>query len=241
MTMLYACQSITIGSFTVTNINPFRCATRPFGIAAFKIDYDGSVLMVSGAEPVDDVMPPGCMDVNGVFNAVQCTDPQGSLSFSAPSGNPAGSNCNGIAVPAGWNLLSGTPAAFLNLNVGPLYSYRAGDSDYEAASPSRDLPTNSGYWAYFVAPTQVSLGCYGGGIRRPGVVVRTATVDVGPGWTMLGNPIIASEPATASGADAVYTYDPTSGYQPTSTIQPWQGAWVYSASGGTITFTSSSP
>lgn len=45
-----------------------------------------------------------------------------------------------------------------------------------------------------------------------------------------------------SGADAVYTYDPTTdSYQETSTLQTGQGAWTYSADGGTVTFTLAGP
>jgi len=43
---------------------------------------------------------------------------------------------------------------------------------------------------------------------------------------------------TVSGADFFYTYDPVNGYsQPltTATLQPGQGAWAYSAAGGTVT------
>jgi hypothetical protein len=37
------------------------------------------------------------------------------------------------------------------------------------------------------------------------------------------------------GADIAYTYDPASGFSRATQLQPGQGAWVYSAAGGTIT------
>ena len=44
-----------------------------------------------------------------------------------------------------------------------------------------------------------------------------------------------------SGADVVYVYDQVAGYAPTTVLQPGQGAWAYSAAGGTLTFTNLAP
>lgn len=53
---------------------------------------------------------------------------------------------------------------------------------------------------------------------------------------MVENPFTSE--ATVSGADAVYTYDQAKdGYQATTLLEPGQGAWVYSATGGTATIT----
>jgi hypothetical protein len=38
-------------------------------------------------------------------------------------------------------------------------------------------------------------------------------------------------------AHAVWAYDPISGYRETQTLTIGQGAWVYSANGGTVTIT----
>ena len=241
MTTLNEGQTIAIDSFTVSN------APSPGGHGAFKISYDGTTLSISalgaspGVGPAGN-QPPGCLQVNGVPDQIQCTNPHGTLAFTVGPPNPAGFYCYGVGVPAGWNLLSHTPAERLNLNVGPLYTYRAGDSAYEAVSAGPNLPADAGFWAFFSNPTRVFLGCSPGPIP-PSVRAernRPVSVPIGAGLTMVGNPFDLNH-VTISGADAVYAYDPTSGYQATNTLQPGQGAWVYSASGGTVTVAPTAP
>ena len=54
---------------------------------------------------------------------------------------------------------------------------------------------------------------------------------------MLGNPS-SVVPVVVSGADVVYVYDPSSGgYEETTTLQPRQGAFVYSATSNQVTLT----
>jgi hypothetical protein len=86
-----------------------------------------------------------------------------------------------------------------------------------------------GYWAFFNSQTTVTLS---GNTTLP----FTVTAPAGQ-YIMIANPS-ATGTVTVSGADVVYTYDPTnaaSPYSAVSTLQPGQGAWVYSAAGGTIT------
>jgi len=52
-------------------------------------------------------------------------------------------------------------------------------------------------------------------------------------WAQVANPN-ATAGARVSGADAVYTYDAgRQSYGSSSLLAPGQGAWVYSAAGGT--------
>ncbi|MGI8549970.1 MAG: hypothetical protein ACR2PL_04100, partial [Dehalococcoidia bacterium] len=55
-------------------------------------------------------------------------------------------------------------------------------------------------------------------------------------YVMIGNPS-ATQSARVTGATVVYTYDPINKYRETTTLQPYQGAWAFSSTGGTITVT----
>jgi hypothetical protein len=106
-----------------------------------------------------------------------------------------------------------------------------GDTDYETIDPTNGTSSGFGYWAYFTDPAQVTLGS-----GRNDFFALLAP----PGqYIMLGNPS-GTEPALVTGADVVYTYDPSAGYTEYTTsalLNPGQGAWVYSSSGNVITVT----
>ena len=56
-------------------------------------------------------------------------------------------------------------------------------------------------------------------------------------WGMIGNPYPASQTVTLQSGDFAYTFDPSTNQYSTAftgtlTLQPGQGAWLYSANGG---------
>ena len=122
---------------------------------------------------------------------------------------------------------------------GPLYTLQAGDTSYEAVQNQSaegvsyaPLQPGIGYWAYLSQPTAVNFPH-----TSP---QQPVTISMPAGqYTMIGNPF--ADVASVSGADAVYTYDPATGYQTTMTLQPGQGAFAYSSDGATITISPDSP
>lgn len=140
-----------------------------------------------------------------------------------------------VTYPPGWNLVAGLGVAITEAD-GPVYTLQPGDTSYESLPPDAVLDCLKGYWVFFEKPTQVeSVACPSSGAAQNGSAPFTASVPANQ-FIMIGNPL--PTPASVAAADAAYTYDPTSGqYQQASTLQPGQGAWVYSASGGSLTLT----
>ena len=135
-----------------------------------------------------------------------------------------------ITYPAGWNLVAGPSGTDFSAASGSLYTLQPGDSDYESIDVSEDPQTGYGYWAYFTSGATVDLA--------------ESTTDsyeveaLAESWLMAGNP--GATAARVTGADAVYLYDPASGFTLSSTLPPGRGALVYSAGGGVITVTPAS-
>lgn len=127
----------------------------------------------------------------------------------------------------GWNLIANPPGSSA-MGPGPWpmpYTYRAGDTAYVGVQNNQ---SGVGYWQFQDNPWSLSI---------PSGSPSSVTIPLPVGqWIMVGNP--GSRPATVKGADAVYIYDQVKGYQQTTTLQPGQGAWVYSTNGGTLTISS---
>lgn len=136
-----------------------------------------------------------------------------------------------VPYAAGWNLISAPQGTVISDAAEPLYTFQAGDSDYETVPSGTPLQAGVGYWARFSQPT---TEYYLSGNPRPAPVTVTAPAGQ---FIMVGDPFPTN--ATVSGADRVLTYDPQLGYQSTTTLHTGQGAWVLSANGGTITISSS--
>lgn len=137
-----------------------------------------------------------------------------------------------VSYSAGWNLVAGPAGTIVTGNSGPLYTWQAGDTQYEVVPTGGQLRAGPGYWAFFNAAATGSL---------PIVGPQTQTVALpGNQYVMIGNP--GNAPATVTGADVVYTYNSasTSGnpYTATTTLQPGQGAWAISINGGTASIAS---
>lgn len=145
-----------------------------------------------------------------------------------------------VTYSAGWNVAAFPQGANLNGVAAPLYTLQPGNGAYQMIQPSQIMnpvmntlcptPYGLGYWAFFPAATQVTPAA-GAGCQYE---VR---VPAGR-WIMVGDPS-GKAPASVSGADAVYVYSLASGYQATTTLQPGQGAWVFSAAGAIVTVTPS--
>jgi hypothetical protein len=132
---------------------------------------------------------------------------------------------NTIVYPAGWNLVAGTGLPLMGSD-GPLYTFDPAAGSYQTVPAGTRLTPGAGYWAFFDCPTQRSL---------PVVAPQQASPQLPAGkWVMIGDPNFS--PVSVSGADVVYIYLPGSGYEQATTLQPGQGAWAYSAAGGTVTF-----
>jgi hypothetical protein len=137
-----------------------------------------------------------------------------------------------VAYPAGWNLLSVTQAGSgIPANI-QLYTLTPDGTAYSSVSPSDTRP-GVGYWAYFptdnhvlLVPQTVCLQC--------GAPFAPITLPADQ-WVMVGDPVTL--PVTVSGADALYVYDPAAAqYRQTTRLNPGEGAFVFSATGGTLTY-----
>ena len=154
----------------------------------------------------------------------------------APSATPsptptATPGCATVTYAAGWNLAGGPDSTLLAGASGSLFTFQARDTNYESLSVFAGLSAGTGYWVFFFSPTTVTLPC----------VTSTTLLVTLPAnhFIMVGDPF--DRPATVSGAQMVDTFNPaTNSYTSatgTVTLQPGQGAWVFSSTGGTLTIT----
>src|SRR5579885_695784 len=129
---------------------------------------------------------------------------------------PSGPN---VFYPAGWNLVAG-PTGQTFPGAGPLYTFQAGDTNYEILPSGSPIAGGRGFWTYFRTPTNVPLIASS---------QSSITVNAPAGqFIMVGNPS-QTQTLTVSGADAVYLFDPTANHYVASTmLPPGKGAWVYS-------------
>jgi len=146
------------------------------------------------------------------------------------SSNLAASGSVSVSMPTGWDLVGGPAGTVITGNTGPLYTYQGGDTAYETIPSGSTLTAGEGYWAYFGGPTTGSIPLASG---------QSITVQVPANhFVMIGNP--GSGTATVTGVDSVLVYNAASGqFQAATSLAPGQGAWVWSASGGTATVQSS--
>jgi hypothetical protein len=86
------------------------------------------------------------------------------------------------------------------------------------------------YWVDFPTATTLTLA--------PTQTAAVVTTLPAGQWVLVGNP--GSSVVTASGADAsLFTYTAGAGYQQVTALNPGQGGWVLSPSGGFLTLSSS--
>lgn len=156
------------------------------------------------------------------------TSPRASIYAQVtPTPTIRGQGAGSIAYPAGWNLLA-SPGGSAYDAVGSVYTWQRDDTMYESLPSDAPLRPGVGYWAYFSEPSSI--------IALPVAVAEQPFPLTAPPaeWIMIGNPLPAL--ARVIGADAVLTYDPTTGqYQQATTLAVGQGGWVYFSTGGTVT------
>jgi PKD repeat protein len=136
-----------------------------------------------------------------------------------------------VVFPPGWNLIAG-PAGTTIPQVSSLFTFQPGDTAYTTIPGTQGLDANKGYWAFFNATTTVVF---------PPVNASTTTIQAPAGqYFMIGNSS-ATQSMSISGADVVFTWNPTLGeYASGTVLAPGQGAWVLSNNGGAITLTPTS-
>lgn len=145
-------------------------------------------------------------------------------SNQSPSGRAvAGTTVN---YAQGWNLVAGPPGTVLEDAASPMYTSGGADGGYQSLPASAPLSAGIGYWVYFPSAVSVTLAVNTLPITSRVLPTRT--------FVLVGN--AGNDVAVVDGADALYTYDPVDGiYASATMLQPGQGAWAYSESGGTVT------
>jgi len=162
---------------------------------------------------------PGSQYCNGTYI------PSGQYCPSTTGSYPSSGGLT-VTYSAGWNIVAGPTGTTLTGTFGPLYTMQNGSNAYQTLPAGTPLQAGAGYWAYFNAPTTMSLALASYG---------TVSVPLPPGqYVLIGNP--GSTSATVTGASSVLTYTPgASGYTQASQLAPGQGAWAVSLAGGTAT------
>jgi hypothetical protein len=150
----------------------------------------------------------------------------GGLLFTSAAHVRAQTGGMTITYPAGYNLVAFPPNTDISSIVNPLYTMQPGDTDYETIQPGQGTTSGFGYWAYFPTSGQITLDAGNDNLYS---VLAPANQ-----YVMVGNPS-GIDSAVVNGATVVYTYDPTNGYTQSALLQPGQGAWALSTSGGPIT------
>lgn len=148
-----------------------------------------------------------------------------------------------MSYPAGWNLIGASSGTVISGVIGPLYTLGNGDTSYrivptgavgDQGQLAAGLQAGKGFWAYFAAPTTLTLPFYPT-LPTPGGGFFAIPFAISPpvgGWIMIGNPY--NVPVSVTGADVLFVYDQSHGYQLADTLQPGQGAVAYSATGYVI-------
>lgn len=185
----------------------------------------------------------GCEAVAGKANDVRCMVPPGEGLPGATASltiqtQPSTLDLTQAALPADTGVALLTPPASAGAALDGLVAVNRSALPAQVAWDGSEvtltvipgftpLAGGIGYWAYFAAPTTVTVAGEPRPLYRPLPAGR---------WTLIGNPFTTA--ASVSGPDAVYAYDPdTGGYAAATVLQPGQGAWAYSAQGGTATIT----
>lgn len=130
-----------------------------------------------------------------------------------------------VTYHAGWNLVGAPDGTRFAGADGPMFTLQAGDDSYEALPPGTPATAGFGYWIYFPLARTVQL--------EDGAASVSLALPAGR-WVLVGNPS-GTQSATVRGADAVFAYDPLRGYRPVLSLAPGEGAWAFSAGGGTLT------
>ncbi len=143
-----------------------------------------------------------------------------------PSSQPSGQST--ITLSSGWNLVDQSVLNALNVQTNQVYSDYWNGHSYQSTGNS----VADGIWVYTSNSTTIP-------ITPPSSLSESTTISANT-WGMVGNPYDTAVSLALQAGDVAYTYDPTSGqysqpYSSTFILPPGQGAWLFSASGGTYT------
>lgn len=130
----------------------------------------------------------------------------------------------GLTLPQGWNLIA-DPGGIIP--SGPAYTLQQTDTTYEIVTAGTPLVPGLGYWVQAQSRS---------GLPLPAGQLRATIQAPASRFVMIGDPSGVLT-ARVSGADLILAYDPVQGYSVVTdnTLQPGQGAFAFSRSGGTIT------
>ncbi len=176
----------------------------------------------------------GVLTTNGLYlytnGANGSSESNGTGSSSGSSGSGSGSTSSGstgttetVSLATGWNLVDGL--------VGQAVS--SDPSFYWNGSAYLTTGTPSSANAEWVYSSSASIAT----VTIPSNTTTSVTIAAKT-WGMVGNPTDLPATVALQAGDAAFTYDTsTQNYQATSgstlTLNPGEGAWLYSAAGGT--------
>lgn len=195
----------------------------PAAQALWNIDAPGTAQISATATPS---CAPSCGSQPILFTANVVS---GNVAPPQGSATPAQPAATVITYPAGYNLIGVPSGTVLPVTA---YSLDPATQQYVSIPAGTPLTGGTGYWAFFPQPTSVNLPAG----------ATNVTVQVPPGsYAIVGNPS-ATASATITGADFMQIYDPRLHvYLPLHDLPPGSGAFVYSATGGTITISAATP
>lgn len=201
---------LLVGKVTISDPSVLQPVPQLSGMPIFEAVAPGQTTLTTSANPA---CYPQCQIASQLFTV--------TVIVGSPPG-PPGPNATATYQP-GRNILGAPNGTILPFDA---YSWDPMAGQYRVVQAGTRLKPGRGYWAYFTAATTVQLSA----------AAATSTLQAPSGaWVLVGDPN-PTQPATVSGADAMYTWNPSTGqYTGTTTLQPGQGAWAYSAQGGTIT------
>jgi hypothetical protein len=150
------------------------------------------------------------------------------VAFAAAAGlltsSDASTAGDAVTYHAGWNIAGAPEGTRYAGGSGPIYTLQPGDSGYETFAAGTPAVSGQGYWVYFGTARTVQL--------TEGVPFTSSVLPPGQ-WVLVGNPS-GTHTSPATGADALFTFDPGRGYRAAASLLPGQGAWAYSQNGGML-------
>jgi len=138
-----------------------------------------------------------------------------------------------LALPAGWSLINVILANGIEglVQPDPIIVVTWDGMTYTTSDkPVALVPfAAGGVGAWIYSPRAITLPLASPCLPVPPIPVQPNR------WQLIAN--VNTVPVKVAGADAVWTYSQEFGYQQTDVLQPQQGAWVFSRSGGAIVLT----
>ena len=154
-----------------------------------------------------------------------------------PSPPATGQPFDVLCYAPGWHLVT-SPYGFSY--PAPILVWDPGSGQYEQFPAATQFgpaggSNGQGVWAYFTLPLTI--------VDMPGIANTAPPVPVtlqAGQWQLIGDPYGLYDAEVCPSAAFVFTYDnPTGAYSQSTILDTGRGAWAYSPTGGTITFTSS--